>query len=175
MVDSICVDSSDFRVDPVNNRLKLKPTYYQTPANNFVRTLSGTAGIYEQVTELPGLVIPTAGIYLIGWSGCGNATNTAASPGNIVSTSCACAVYQNGVLIPDTETRMMLNSQGTSTVDQPSLQLHGTGSGQQIIQCAAGDTLTLWAQRNSDPGTTTQILSSSGGRSRITATRIGSV
>jgi hypothetical protein len=171
---SICIDSNDFKVDPSNGRLQLKPVYYQTPATNFDHLLSGANGVYEQITELNGLTIGVAGIYDLNWTGVGNANNTSTAPGNIVNTSCACAVYQNGVLIPNTETRMMLNSQGSSTVDQPALQLHASGSGHRVIQCAAGDVLTLWAQRNSVGGTDTHILSSGGGRSRISAVRRGS-
>lgn len=171
---SICVDQTDFKVDPSNGRLQIKPTYYQTPAVGFTHVLSGAQDVYEQVTELTGLTIPTAGIYEIGWTGVGNATITGAGPGTIVAVAAACAVYQNGVLIPNTETRMILNSQGSPTTDQPALQLHASGSGTRVIQCAAGDVLTMWAKRVADAGTTTQILSNNAGRTRIAAVRLGS-
>lgn len=171
---SICIDSNDFKVDPTNGRLQRKVTYYQTAVATFTHALSGVQDVYEQVTELTGLTIPVAGLYELGWTGVGNATITSAGAGTVVAVAAACAVYQNGVLIPNTETRMILNSQGSPTTQEPALQLHASGSGIRVIQCAAGDVLTMWAKRVADAGTTTDIHSDNAGRTRITAIRLGS-
>lgn len=170
---SVCVDNDDF--DVVDGRLKLKPTFVQSVAANFVHVLDGAADVYEQIGELPTVIIPVDGTYLVSFEAHGNATNTAAIPGTVVGTSVAAALYKNGALLGNTETRLITNIQGSSTVDQPALQLHATGAATRVATFAAGDTLQVWGSRNADAGTTCQIVSNSTGRTRITAVRLGGI
>lgn len=170
---NVCVDDLDFRTDEFG-RLQLNPIYAQTAVATFTHTLTGSAGVYEDISELPDLAVPETGLYLVTFAAHGNATNTAASPGTVVGTAVSAALYKNDVLVPNTETTLEINSQGSSSVDQPALQLHGSGSCSQVLSLVKGDLLEIWAARNSDPGTTTQVLSNSQGRCRITALRLGS-
>lgn len=173
MANSICVDDDDF--DVVGGQLELKPQFAQSVPANFTHVLGGAPDVYEQIAELPSVIITVEGTYLVTMDAHGNATNTAAAPGTVVGTSVAAAIYKNGALIPNTETRLITNIQGSSTVDQPALQLHATGSASRVVTLLVGDTLQVWGSRNADPGTTCQILSNSTGRTRITATRLAGI
>lgn len=171
-IPTVCVDANDFQTDP-NGRLQLNPSITQTASLTFTHTLGGV-NTFEEITELGDLIVPLDGLYEVTFDAQGNATNTPAAPGNIVATAATAALYKNDVFVPNTETMLQLNSQGSSTVDQPALQMRGTGSCTVPVQCVAGDRLSLYGKRNSDAGTTTQIVSNSNGRTRITATRLGS-
>lgn len=168
-----CADLTDFKTD--GGLLKLRTHYAQTPAASFAHVLDGPQNTFEEITELGELDITVPGFYEVTFDAQGNATNTSAAPGAVVATTATAALFRNGALVPNTETMLQLNSQGSSTVDQPALQMRGTGSATQVVQLAAGDKLTVWGKRNSDPGTTTEIVSNSNGRTRITAVRIGGV
>lgn len=168
---TVCVDDRDFQTDP-NGRLQLNATAVMTAGATFTHTLGGT-NVFEEITELGDLILPEDGLYEVTFDAQGNATNTPAGPGTIVATAATAALYKNDVFVANTETMLQLNSQGSSTVDQPALQMRGTGSCTVTVQCVAGDRLSLYGKRNSDAGTTTQIVSNSNGRTRITAVRLG--
>lgn len=173
---NVCVDNDDF--DVVGGRLELKTTFVQSAATNFTHVLDGATDVPEQIGELASVIIATAGWYLVNYAIHGNATITPAAPGISVSASAAGYLYRNGVLVPNTETRVVTLIQGAPTPaggEEPALQSHATGSGGVVVALGAGDTLQIWGSRNSDPGTTTQILSSGTGRTRISALRLGGI
>lgn len=172
---AICVNQDDFQVDPVTGQLELRPRFVQSPALAFTHLLDGAANVFEKITEIPNLVLPAAGLWVVTMDVRGNATNTPAAPGIVVNTSAFAQLRLNDVLVPGSETMLQLNSQGVATTQEPALQLHGTGSATRVVSAAAGATLSVWGARASDAGTNTEILSSPSGRSRITAWRIGSV
>ena len=145
---------------------------YQTAVATFSKTLTGASGTFEEITEIPDLVIVEPGVYLVEWDMHGQATNTAAGAGTPVNTAAMGALYKNDVLVPNSETMLMLNTQGNAVTAEPALQLRSTGSGKQIVTCAANDILELWAARSSSAGTTTTIESGTLGRTRLVATRI---
>lgn len=150
----------------------LKSVFVQSSAVSFTHTLTGTS-TFQDINEVPDLIIPADGVYDVMAEGVGNATITAAAPGDVVGAAVTLALYKNNVLVPNSETRCMLNSQGSSTAQQPALQLHGTGTARRLVSCVAGDTFQMYASRNSVAGTTSQIVSGSDGRSRLSAHRIG--
>lgn len=152
----------------------LKSVFAQTAAVSFNHTLTGL-NVYQDINEVPDLVIPADGTYLVTVDAVGNATNTQAGPGTVVTTSVAMALFKNNVMVPNSETRLMLNSQGAPVAGEtePAYQLHGSGSASRYVTCVAGDTFQVYGARNSDAGTTSQIVSNSNGRTRISAHRIG--
>lgn len=168
----VCVDDVDFKV--TNGQLQLNPHTLRSATSNFVHTLDGVNGVMEEITELPALVVPVSGVWVVAWDIHGNANNTAAVPPNNVATNVYGALAKNDVIIVGTETAVITNSQGIPSTNQPSLQLHATGSGTDIVNLAAGDQLSIYAARASDPGTTTEVLSGPTGRTRIRAWRLAS-
>ena len=174
-VASVCADSTDFAVDSDNGRLKLNPHFAQNNVESFVFTLDGDQNTFEKVTDFDDVVVPVDGYYMLTADAHGNATNTSAAPGTVVNSECSFQVRRNNSPIAGTETMLISNVQGTSTVDQPALQLHGSGSCTRAVFLSAGDRISLWAKRNSDPGTTTEIISNDRGRCRITLVRFGGV
>jgi hypothetical protein len=148
-----------------------KAVFFQTAAVIFTRTLSGTADVYEEVTELPDLQLTTPGTYIVAYEAVGNATITAGT--SAVSAACAMALYKNGALVANSETRLILNSEGLPTTTEPALQLHASGTGIAVVTSDGDDLFTIWAARNSAAGTTTTIISNTNGRTRIRAWRIG--
>lgn len=148
--------------------------FAQTAAVTFAHTLGGV-GTYQDINEVPDLVIPEDGFYEVTATAVGNATITSAGPGTVVNASVSMALYKNNVIVPNTETRLIENTQGAPVPGEtePALQLHSSGTVSRIVSCAAGDTFQIYGARVSDPGTTSQIISNGNGRSRISAHRIG--
>ena len=150
----------------------LKSVFVQSSAVSFTHTLGGV-GTFQDINEVPDLLIPVDGVYDVMAEAAGNATITPAAPGIVVGAEVSLALFKNNVIVPNSETQCILNSQGSSSADQPALQLHGTGAVRRLVTCVAGDTFQLYASRNSVAGTTSQIISASDGRSRLSAHRIG--
>lgn len=169
---NVCVDPNDFKTDS-GGRLQLRPVYLQTPTLNFTRVLGGAANVYAEIPDIAPLTVVVPGTYVVAWEAHGNATNTPATPGILVNTAALCGLGLNNALVGGTETMMILNSQGVAVTEEPSYQLHGTGAGTRVLDLVAGDELSMFGARSSDPGTTTQMISNNQGRCRITAWRIG--
>lgn len=150
----------------------LKPVFAQTAAVTFAHTLTGV-DTYQDINEVPDLTITVPGTYLVTADAVGNATITEGV--SVVNAAAAFALFKNGVIVPNTETRLILNSQSLPDPgdQEPALQLHASGSVSRYVTCVAGDDFQIYAKRNSVEGTTTQILSNANGRSRISAHRIG--
>lgn len=172
---SVCADDTDFAVDDTNGRLKLNPHFVQNNPEAFVFTLDGDQDTFEKVVDFDDVIIPVDGYYFVTMDVHGNATITSATPGTTVNAQISAQLRVNNSPIAGTETMVQLNSQGSSTVDQPALQLHGSGSASRAVFLSAGARLSIWAKRNSDPGTTTTVVSDTQGRCRITAVRFGGV
>lgn len=174
-IPTVCADDVDFAVDAGNGRLKLNPHFAQNNPESFVFVLDGDQDTFEKVTDFDDVIVPVDGYYTLTADAHGNATITSAAPGTIVGAQCSFQVRRNNSPIAGTETMLQLNSQGSSTVDQPALQLHGAGSCTRAVFLNQGDAISLWAKRNSDLGTTTTIVSDTQGRCRITLTRFGGI
>jgi hypothetical protein len=170
---SVCADSTDFAVDTDNGRLKLNPHFAQSNPQAFIFVLDGDQDTFEKVTSFDDVSVPVDGYYTLTADAHGNATITSAAPGTTVNAQVSFQVRRNNSPIAGTETILMLNSQGSSTVDQPALQLHGSGSCTRAVFLSTGDAISIWAKRNSDLGTTTDIRSDTQGRCRLTLVRFG--
>jgi hypothetical protein len=170
---SVCADETDFAVDTDNGRLKLSPHFVQNELENFVFTLDGDQNVFEKVTDFDDVVIPVSGYYYVTMDVHGNATITPATPPNVVGAQVSAQLRVNNSPIAGTETMIQLNSQGVSALDEPALQLHGSGSSSRVVYLTLGQRLSIWGKRNSDPGTTSTIVSDNNGRCRITAMRFG--
>jgi hypothetical protein len=166
-------DGIDFTLTGSTVSGDLKSVYAQSSVVSFTHLLVAGAGVFVDINEVPDLVIPADGVYEVTGEAEGNATIIGVGPGSVVNAAVSIALYKNNVIVPNSETRCMFISQGTSTADQPALQLHATGSASRLVSCVAGDTFQLYASRNSSAGTTTQIVSNGDGRSRMSARRIG--
>lgn len=159
--------------------------FYQSPdaAASFTHNIVSAANTWEQVSELPSVVVAQSGTYLVDFEAAGNATIPATGSGQAVTgairAEVSISLYRNGVQVPNTETRAILLSQGapTGTMVIPSLQLHGDAKGSRVITCNAGDVLTLWTKNSSNNtavvGIAYQVISNDSGRARIVAARIG--
>jgi hypothetical protein len=147
-------------------------TSYETPLTaDFTHTIAAAANTYEKITELADLNIAEAGTYLVQYSArvvAAIPTGTAA-----VNTGTVMALHRNNVLVPNTESRGALVSQGLASTSEPVLQVQGTAASQCIVVCAANDKLSLYGKRSSSTaGTVNSVNNDDGGRVKITAVRI---
>ena len=175
MVTSVCVDDEDFKVEAGTGRLQLAHHFVQNSPEAFVFVLDGANDVFEKVTDFDDVTIAVDGYYIVTMDARGNATITSATPGTVVAASVSAQLRVDNVAVAGTETLCATASQGSSTVDQPALQIHGTGSSTRTLFLTAGQKLSLWGKRNADAGTTTTMLSDDDGRCRITATRISGI
>jgi hypothetical protein len=176
MASTACADSNDFQTDS-GGRLQLNPEGLQTALTTFARTIPGAANVYSEIltTEVSHLTVVVPGKYIVNWDAHANVVITSAAAGIGVSASASVAISLNhGGIIGGTETLCQTNIQGAAVTTEPALQLHGSGSGTRIMDLVAGDVISMYMSRNSDPGTTSEILSNGQGRTRITMWRIGS-
>lgn len=150
-----------------------KAVYYQTVAATFSHTIAGANDVFEKITELPDLVLATAGLYIVTMDVAGTATVT----GSTAAISAAMSAYlaRDGVLVPNTETKLSGVIQGTAAAAQPALGVAATGSATRAVLSDGTTALSVWAARNLSAGSTAVINSGGGtvGRTRITAWRIG--
>lgn len=171
MPTTVCVDDDDFKVD-ANGRLELNPHSVQNATETFAPfVLNGAQDVFEKITSFDDVIAPVTGWYIVTMDARGQAIITGASPGTIVAASVSAQLRINNAAVAGTETLLVTNSQGAPTLDEPALQMQGTGSCTRSLFLNAGDALSLWGKRNADPGTTTTILSDDDGRCRITAVR----
>ena len=150
-----------------------KAVFFQTSAITFTRTLAGAADVYEEVTELPDLILTTPGLYIVTMDVSGTATNASAGAGVGVSTNVSAQLRKDGVLVPNTETKLANVIQGNATTTEPALGVAATGSATRAVVSDGTAALTVWASRSAAAGSVATINSSSTGRTRITAWRIG--
>lgn len=176
MPSTACADIADFRTDS-GGRLQLSPHYLQTPLQTFTRTLTGLAGVYAELPDIAPLIVPAGlgGIWVVNWEMHGNAFITLAGAGTAVVATVMGGLGLNNALVGGSETMLSRLDQKAPTTAQPPLEVHGTGAGSRVLTLAAGDELSLFAARTSDAGTTSEIISSVQGRTRLTAYRIGGI
>ena len=143
----------------------------QTALNNpnFTHNLAGADGVFEQITEVPALVVPASGTYVVTITARGQVGLPADAVTHTASVYAALA--KNGVVVAGTEL-MVANLVKGGTTATPTLNADGSSSLTASLVLAAADTLTLWAARTSVTAAVTSILSSTTGRSRIFARRI---
>jgi hypothetical protein len=149
-----------------------KAVFYQTSAITFSRTLSSGNDVIETVTELPALVLATAGLYMVTMDVQGTITNMGVASGT-VSSSMSAYLMRDGVLVPNTETRLSNLIQGTASTAEPALGVGVTGSSTRAVFSDGTTQLRVAASRNLAGTSSAAVNSNSTGRTRITAWRIG--
>lgn len=150
-----------------------KAVFYQTSAGTWNHTIAGAADVYEKVTELADLVLVTPGLYIVTMDVVG--TLTIAGSTAAISGGMAAYLARDGVLVPNTETKLSAVIQGTAAAAQPALGVAAEGSATRAVFSDGTTALSIWAARNVGAGSTAVVNSGGGtvGRSRITAWRIG--
>lgn len=171
MVSTACADANDFQLNA--GKLQLLPHTLRSATANFIHTLDGPNGVWEEITEIPELVVTVAGLYVVVADWHGNANNTPATPPTAVATNVMGSIAKNDVVQVGTETSVIVNSQATTTTAQPGYQIHSTGSCTEFMNLVVGDRLSLYASRAADAGTVCEIQSNPTGRTRLRAWRLG--
>lgn len=150
-----------------------KSVFYQTSATTFNHTIAAASDVYEKITEIPDLLLPTPGLYIVTMDVVG--TLTIAGSTAAISGAMSAYLARDGVLVPNTETKLSAVIQGTAAAAQPALGVAAEGSTTRAVFSDGTTLLSIWAARNVGAGSTAVVNSGGGtvGRSRITAWRIG--
>jgi hypothetical protein len=167
----VCVDEDDFQVDPVNGRLELNHISASNVVEAFTFVLNGAQDVFEEVTDFDPVLIPETGWYTVTMDVRGYAAVQEVGPGSVVAATVSAQMRLDNVVIAGTETMLAAVAQGQPTTTEPAMQNQGTGSCTRELFLTAGQRLEIWAKRNADAGTVTQIISDDDGRCRITAVR----
>ncbi|KUN32545.1 hypothetical protein AQJ11_03185 [Streptomyces corchorusii] len=137
-------------------------SWAQNATLQFSHALDGADRVYEQVTEVPALTIPRAGVWEVDY----NARATAGMPASTTGAEyVTTALYKNGAAIVGSEA-MIVGVNGAETGNQ------ATGGLSFLHTFAAGDVVTLWAYRIGQTGTAS-VVSNADGRTRISMHWIG--
>lgn len=174
MPTTVCADSNDFRTD-AGGRLQLNPATAQNANTDFSHLLDGVDGTYEVITELPAVVVPRDGLYLVTWDAHGSVVVPPNNPGVALNARCMAALAINNVFQAGTETMVCsVNLGGSPSINTVAQGTESTGSGSRVFQLTAGQQLRLMgAQDGNAAPINTFIQSGSDGRSRITIVRLG--
>jgi len=150
-----------------------KSVFYQTSATTFNHTIAAASDVHEKITEIPDLLLPTPGLYIVTMDVVG--TLTIAGSTSAISGAMSAYLARDGVLVPNTETKLSAVIQGTAAAAQPALGVAAEGSTTRAVFSDGTTLLSIWAARNVGAGSTAVVNSGGGtvGRSRITAWRIG--
>lgn len=132
----------------------------QTGTLTFNRPMDGADRVYEQVTEVPPVTIPRAGIWEVGY----NARTVVSMPLNVAGGEyVTTALFKNGALIVGSEVLS-----GIAVGAGPASTQQETQGLSFVHAFAAGDVVTLHAFRIGQTGTAS-IVSNTDGRTRIAA------
>lgn len=131
-------------------------SWAQNSTLTFSHVLDGADRVYEQVTEVPALTIPRAGVWEVDYNARGAVGMPATTAGGeYVST----ALYENGAAIVGSEA-LIVGTVGAGSGNQ------ATGGLSFLHTFAAGDVVTLWACRIGQAGSAS-VVSNTDGRTRI--------
>lgn len=136
----------------------------QTDTLTFNHPLAGADRVYEQVTGVPAVTIPRAGIWEISYRARGAVGMPANTPGSVYVTA---ALFKNGAHLVGSEAMLV----GLSVSTMPN-GMQATGAMGFLHPCAAGDVWTLHAYRIGQAGSAS-VVSNGDGRTRISAHWIG--
>lgn len=167
-----CADELDFKDDPVNGRLQLNSHFAETSLLTFEFILNGAQDVFEEVTDLPELIVPEDGLYLVIYDARGKAAVQSVAAGSIVGASVSAQLRIDNVAVSNSERMLAATVQGLPGLEQPAMQTQGTGSCSTILQLNQGDGLSIWAKRNADAGTVTSVMSDDDGRTSIVIYRL---
>lgn len=168
----VCVDDVDFQVEL--GQLRLLPHFVQTGNRTFVYELDGADGVFEQVTDIPPVIVPLDGIWVVTVDVRGTAVITPTASGVDAVAAVLAELRLNGALVPASQTTVSRIARDLTTTVQPQFEVSTTGSVTRVMTLAAGDLITVWGARMGTPvGVTTQIVSNGNGQTRLTMWRIG--
>ena len=171
-----CVDANDFQTD-AGGRLQLNPTTAQSASATFSHALTGVDGTYENINELPGVVVPINGLYLVMWDIHGYIALPSPNIGIDLQGQVMGALSIDNVFQANTETMIATLNEGapaSADEDVPALGQEATGSGSRIFQLTAGQVLRIMGAQSGNGSNDSRILSDGDGRCRITIVRLGS-
>ncbi|MET9462427.1 hypothetical protein ABZY05_46770 [Streptomyces canus] len=131
-------------------------SWAQNATLNFSHALNGADRVYEQITEVPALTIPRAGVWEVDYNARGAVGMPAATAGAMYVTA---ALYKNGAQIVGSEA-MVVGIGGAGNGSQ------ATGGLSFLHSFAAGDVVTLWAYRIGQAGAAS-VVSNVDGRTRL--------
>ncbi|WP_413808119.1 hypothetical protein [Streptomyces sp. OE57] len=137
-------------------------SWAQNSTLTFTHALDGADRVYEQVTEIPDLTIPRAGVWEVDYNARGAVAMPAATAGAEYVTT---ALYKNGAAIVGSEA-LIIGTAGAGSAN------NATGGLSFLHFFAAGDVVTLWAYRIGQAGTAS-VISNADGRTRISMHWIG--
>ncbi|WP_145883406.1 MULTISPECIES: hypothetical protein [unclassified Streptomyces] len=133
-------------------------SWVQTGPLSFGHTLSGADGVFEQISEVPTLTIPYAGVWEIAY----NAHGSLSLPANGAVVLIRTALYNNGVIIAGSEAVSGIQS-ATGFGFQNTF-------GQTLLHTfAAQDQVALYAHRQGPAPAAASISSGSDGRTGVMA------
>jgi hypothetical protein len=131
-------------------------SWAQNSTLTFSHALDGADRVYEQVTAVPALMIPRAGVWEVDY----NARATVALPASTAGSEfVTTALYKNGSAIVGSEA-LIIGTTGAGCANQ------ATGGLSFLHSFAAGDVVTLWAYRIGQAGSAS-VVSNTDGRTRI--------
>jgi len=133
-------------------------SWVQTGPLSFTHPLTGADFVYEQISEVPTLTIPYAGVWEIAY----NAHRNLALPSNGAVLLIRTALYKNGVIIE--------GSEAVSGIQSASGFGFQTTTGQTLLHTfAAQDQVDLYAHRQGPVAAVGGISSGSDGRTGVMA------
>ncbi|MDP4501063.1 hypothetical protein [Nonomuraea turcica] len=137
-------------------------SWAQNATLTFTHVLDGADRVYEQVTEVPAITIPRAGVWEVDYNARASVAMPAATAGSEYVTT---ALYKNGAAIVGSEA-LIIGTTGAGSANQ------ATGGLSFLHSFAAGDLVTLWAYRIGQAGAGA-VHSNVDGRTRISMHWIG--
>ncbi|PWI15957.1 hypothetical protein DI272_18655 [Streptomyces sp. Act143] len=141
---------------------RVDASWAQGSTLTFAHNLTGADRVYEQITEVPPLTIPRAGVWEVDYNARGVVQMPVGVAGAVYSSA---ALYKNGVIIGGSEA-MLAGTNGAGSVVQ------ATGGLSFLHPFAAGDVVTLWAYRIGTSGNAS-VVSNADGRTRISCHWLG--
>ncbi|MFJ7489683.1 hypothetical protein ACIQZB_00230 [Streptomyces sp. NPDC097727] len=131
----------------------------------FAHELGGPDRVFEEITEVPPLRIPRAGVWEVDYNVRGA---VGIPPGTAAAEYVTAAIYKNGAPIVGSEA-MIIGVVGADNGAQAA------GGLSFLHAFAAGDVVTLWAYRIGQAGGAPSVVSNPDGRTRLMLHWLGPV
>jgi hypothetical protein len=171
-VATVCVDDRDFEVTP-DGLLQARAVTAQSANVTFAHQLNGVDGTYEIIGELPAVVAPEDGRYLVLWDIHGNVALPGPNLGIPLNGQVQGALAVGGVFVPGTESMIASLNEGATNVDFPALGQEGATSGSRVLDLVAGTTVQIMGAQRGNGSNISTIQSDADGRCRVTLVRLG--
>ncbi|MFI6290024.1 hypothetical protein ACIBEJ_00475 [Nonomuraea sp. NPDC050790] len=142
-------------------RPEVDASWAQNATLTFNHTLTGADRVYEQITAVPALAIPRAGVWEVDY----NARCAVGLPAGGGAQYVTTALYKNGTAIVGSEA-LIVGVTGSGNGAQ------ATGGLSFLHTFAVGDLVTLWSYRIGQTGSAA-VISNPDGRTRISGHWLG--